>query len=333
MHRKTFISCSENGRFFEFPGCQFNFGKLQVGHHRPGAGRPDIFQEEQRARVLRRFYDDPSTSTRRVAAQEGTMSRSSVHRIARNDGLYPFHRQKVQKLMPDDPAHRMNFAQWVINQVEIDPELPFLIMQSDEAKFTRSGIFNQHNVHNWSHENPHNIVIQGHQERFSVNVWVGMVGGYVVGPYILPDRLTGQNYLIFLEEVLPELLEDVPLAVRHRMWFQHDGAPPHFFRAVRTHLNARYRRRWMGRGGHVPWPARSPDFSWIDFCYWGWMKELVYDGTEINSVEELVARIAVAAGVISERRESLRKACENFVERCRLCLRNDVQGGHFEHLL
>jgi hypothetical protein len=35
----------------------------------------------------------------------------------------------------------------------------------------------------------------------------------------------------------PLLLEDVPLAVRARMWYMHDGAPAHFSRAVRYVLS------------------------------------------------------------------------------------------------
>jgi hypothetical protein len=34
----------------------------------------------------------------------------------------------------------------------------------------------------------------------------------LIGPVVLEDRLTGQNYLEFLQNELPEQLEDVPLA-------------------------------------------------------------------------------------------------------------------------
>jgi hypothetical protein len=43
-----------------------------------------------------------------------------------------------------------------------------------------------------------------------------------VGPYLPHDRLTAQRYCDFLETVLPGLLVDVPLAVRQKLWFQHD---------------------------------------------------------------------------------------------------------------
>ena len=49
-----------------------------------------------------------------------------------------------------------------------------------------------------------------------------------IGPYLLPPRLTGHTYLIFLQEVLGEILEDMSLENRRRLWFQHDGAPPRF---------------------------------------------------------------------------------------------------------
>ena len=34
-------------------------------------------------------------------------------------------------------------------------------------------------------------------------------------------------YEVFLKQVLPELLDDVPLCIRRQMWFQQDGAPAH----------------------------------------------------------------------------------------------------------
>ncbi|EFN79901.1 hypothetical protein EAI_14953, partial [Harpegnathos saltator] len=44
-----------------------------------------------------------------------------------------------------------------------------------------------------------------------------------------------------------------------RMCFMHDGAPAHFSRIAREYLNNNYINRWIGRGGPIAWPARSPD--------------------------------------------------------------------------
>ncbi|GFT69210.1 uncharacterized protein TNCV_2253661 [Trichonephila clavipes] len=66
------------------------------------------------------------------------------------------------------------------------------------------------------------------QQRFTVNMWAGIVGDSLLGPCILPPRLHSHKYLVFLQEVLPELLTDIPAPIRRRMWFQQDGAPSHY---------------------------------------------------------------------------------------------------------
>jgi hypothetical protein len=65
------------------------------------------------------------------------------------------------------------------------------------------------------------------------------------------DNLTGDTYDEFLRNELPGLLEDIPLMVRSEMYYQHDGAPPHFSRHVREYLNESFPNRWLGRGGPV----------------------------------------------------------------------------------
>ena len=77
--------------------------------------------------------------------------------------------------------------------------------------------------------------------------------------------------------------------------------------------------RWIGRGGPVQWPPRSPDLTPKDFLIWGKMKCLVYE-TPIDTPEELVARVAEAAAIIHE--------TQSFSRRCQLCI--NVNGRHFE---
>jgi hypothetical protein len=56
--------------------------------------------------------------------------------------------------------------------------------------------------------------------HFSVGIHAGIMEDTVVGPYMLPDRMSAQRYHNFLESVQSELLE----AVLRRVWFQHDCA-------------------------------------------------------------------------------------------------------------
>jgi hypothetical protein len=88
----------------------------------------------------------------------------------------------------------------------------------------------------------------------SVNVWAGIVGDYLVGHYVLPQRLNGQTYHNFVENVLSELLEGVPLHVGPNTYFMHDGASPHFNVNVRWLLNNRFPDKWIGAGEPIPWP-------------------------------------------------------------------------------
>ena len=108
--------------------------------------------------------------------------------------------------------------------------------------------------------------------------------------------LRDTKYLRFLQEELPQLLEDVPLDKRSRVFFQHDGAPPHSSRGVTNFLKYCFPRRWMGCCGPHHWPARSPDLSPLD-CVWEWMKELVYS-VKVETRDVLLARIMHAADVI-----------------------------------
>jgi hypothetical protein len=52
-----------------------------------------------------------------------------------------------------------------------------------------------------------------------------LVGERLVGPHILTHRLIDNDYRDNLSYDLPELMENVPLAVRAPMWCMRDGAP------------------------------------------------------------------------------------------------------------
>ena len=57
---------------------------------------------------------------------------------------------------------------------------------------------------------------------------INIIHNEIIWPYILPERLNGNIYRIFPEEVLPDLLTDVYVGIRGRMRLQLDGAPVHF---------------------------------------------------------------------------------------------------------
>ncbi|KAJ8898013.1 hypothetical protein PR048_003373 [Dryococelus australis] len=166
-------------------------------------------------------------------------------------------------------------------------ELPYCQINEREQDLAgaETAEFISHSVHVWAHENPHATRPHTYQERFSDQCggqydaqlfdWTGE---------ILPRRLNKRTYSIFLQQTLPELLAN------------HDDAPAHFSADVRTHLVATYPHRWIGRGGPVPWPPRSPDLSCLDLFLWGHLESSKYD-TPIHSEQDLVDGLAAAGEV------------------------------------
>jgi hypothetical protein len=68
----------------------------------------------------------------------------------------------------------------------------------------------------------------------------------LLGLYFLSTRLTGDVYHDFLQNVLPELLQDVDLETRIQLWFMHDNAAPHFLLAVWEFLNNVFLEQLIG---------------------------------------------------------------------------------------
>jgi hypothetical protein len=93
----------------------------------------------------------------------------------------------------------------------------------------------------------------------------GMAGDRLLGPYFLPPRRTGAIYHDFLCNVLTELLQDVDLHTGIRLWFMHDGAPPHSLLAVREFLNNVLPEQWMGGGRPTAWHSSSSNVNPLHF--------------------------------------------------------------------
>ncbi|XP_071576602.1 uncharacterized protein, partial [Temnothorax nylanderi] len=216
----------------------------------------------------------------------------------------------------------------LLNKEENQPGFVNNILFTDESYFTRDGIFNSHNTHLWANENPNGYHIKSYQHRFSINLWAGILNTSIIGPFELPARLTGHIYTNFLQTDLLDLIEKLPLDQRRQMFFQHDGAPAHASLRARRVLDASYPDRWIGRGGPVNWPARSPDLTPLDFFLWGTVKQYVYR-ERIDSREELEGRMIEAFATVTP--EMMRNAQQSLIRRARLCIQ--CGGGHFEHLL
>lgn len=135
-----------------------------------------------------------------------------------------------------------------------------------------------------------------------------------------------------LEELICPLIEDV-LDNHHdefgdHIYYQQDGAPPHFTQSVKDFLNETFPERWIGRGGPMPWPPRSPDLTPLDFYMWGFIKDRVYR-TEVKDLAELKKRISDCCKTVTP--DMLAMVRNEMDSRIHIC--QEVNGGTFEQLL
>jgi hypothetical protein len=109
----------------------------------------------------------------------------------------------------------------------------------------------------------------------------------------------------FLENNLPELLEDIDLNLRRQIWFQHDGVPPQNSRLTQQVLNTWYPHSWISRG---------MDFFSVESIH----KDYIHR-EPVDTLEELKNRLQESiAALISE---MLRNVQNNLLRRATLCMK------------
>lgn len=154
-------------------------------------------------------------------------------------------------------------------------------------------------------------------------VWAGIIDEKLIGPFFFDGNVNGESYLNMLQEFLIPQLASMGMNPRE-IWFQQDGAPSHRTRAVKEFLNDTF-YGWIGNGGTVDWPARSPDFNPCDIFLWGALKAKVYL-TPSNGIDELRAKVRHEIQNISS--EAIRNVYGNFCRRLEKCL--NINGTHVE---
>lgn len=305
----------------------------EVGHVRdlPRSGRPPIPQNKKLDIVLS-IEENPHKPTQEIAL-DNEIGKTTVRRILKKEKYHAYKVKLIHELNEDDPERRLEFCELLMNLANNDPFFTSRIIFSDESTFCLNGVVNRQNYRYWSTTNP-NWAIEAHSQYLqSVNVWAGIVNNKVIGPYFFDGILTGQRYLEFLRnELIPDLhhlfqngnLPNFP----EDIWFQQDGAPPHFSREVRQYLNEVFPRQWIGRRGEIEWPPRSPDLTPMDFFLWGYLKHRVYKNKP-NNMEDLKNRIRYEIQQITP--EIIRNVLREFESRLAYC--QEVNGEQFEHLL
>ena len=74
---------------------------------------------------------------------------------------------------------------------------------------------------------------------------------------------------------------------------------PQDYHEAREYLDSDLPGRWMGRGGAISWPARSPELTPCDYYLWGHIKSIAWRDT-LQTINELKSKIREAIRDIGE---------------------------------
>lgn len=298
--------------------------------NRPKSGRPrTATNENNEVLVLGSVFMKRQQSLREIANETGG-SITSVWRILHRHKFHPYGMKLTQELSEADFGKRLDFCESMENSIR-DPNFLKNVCFSDESTFHLNGYVNRHNCRYWCEANPHEYRQSHTQRPQKINVWAGILGNEIIGPFFIDGNLDGPKYIIMLHnDIVPAMKasaarQNIPWA---DVYFQQDGAPAHYARLVRQYLDIVFPNRWIGRLGPRAWPPRSPDLTPLDFFLWGFLKDKVFR-TLPENLQEMKDRIFENCLIPDE--EMFIRVRESFVKRIFLCMHEE--GKHFEHLL
>lgn len=267
--------------------------------------------------------EDPKMSLRRRVTELG-VSKSILQKVFKENKLHPFKPKFVHTIEPMDDAFRLEFSTWVGENVMEDQFFHHKILFSDEASFTTNGYVSSQNCRYWAEENPNYRINRNNQRYKKVNVWCGILINKIIGPFFFENNLNQHNYLDILQNFVLPSLEDID---RDTVYFQQDGCPAHSTNLIKNWLDNHFPERWIGRFGPIHWPARSPDLTPMDFYFWGYVKQRVYENNNFEgNLEALKDKIRTVISEIDIR--TLRNVYREFRNRVEKCV--EVGGGYVE---
>lgn len=298
----------------------------------PKTGRPTTATtENNQLNVALAIQENPHNSIRKIQQQFDLSYGSTQKILTKHLKFHPYKVKLVQQLNEDDPDRRLQFCETMMGRIDADNLFLNRIVFSDEATFFLNGSVNRHNMSYWSETNPHwTIDSRSTQYPEKINVWAGILRNRIIGPFFIEGTLTGDMYEDLLRFVIIPAIQEVANDDENDdgfdlTWFQQDGAPPHYKRSVRDYLDEVFPERWIGRRGAIEWPPRSPDLTPLDYFFWGYLKDRVYQ-TKLTSIDELKQRIQYEIDNMNP--DIIQRSVDNFYQRLAYC--QEVEGKHFE---
>lgn len=298
--------------------------------------RKTVCTNENEGRVFNQVVQSPQRSLVRTACKLN-ISETSLRRMFKSIGGYPYRIQVGQRLNAADKRAREIYCGRMLSLIYEDPEFLKNIWFSDESHVHLSGYINRQTTRFLGFERP-DVIVEKPLHSLRVTVWCAVSGHGMIGPYFVEDD--NQNPLTvnqerYREKIIIPFVRDLNNFCRARnlqfrtQWFQQDGATSHT--AVRTLdlLRQHFDNRIISRGTDFEYPSHSPDLTPPDAYIWGIMKDKIFHSENPPAnIAELRERIQ---NIFRQLHQPL--FINMFIDlqnRYEACLRRN--GEHFEHL-
>lgn len=291
--------------------------------------RPANQDEDLETEICAMVEMDPHLSSRKIA-RELAITHQKVLAVLKKHKYKSFKFRKSQELFPDDCFRRMEFCEIMVDMANNDMNFIKNILFTDECTFELHSPHNSQCVRYWSRENLYQYQPTRTQYPQKLNVWAGILGDHIIGPFFINGNLNGQKYLDLIQNDIIPCIQNLNIDTR-TIYFQHDGCAAHNDRRVRNFLNTNFPNRWIGTYGPIRWPARSPDLAPNDFYLWGFLKNTIF-GHPINrptTLDEMRQKIVDVC--LSIPAQTFNNVRENFINRLTYCTLEE--GSLFEHLI
>ena len=289
----------------------------------PRSGRPTMCTKRNVDTVSEAYARSPQKPLRRGSAEMG-IKRTYLRKILTELNMKSYIPRLIHGLLEDDSDRRSQFCEHFVSLCEDNTTFSNQIVWTDKAVFKLSGHVNCHNCAYWSDKNPHFSIVTKVNQPGQI-VWAGISSAGIVGPVFFEGAVPGEKYLEKLKTAIVPALKERPDF--NSLYFQQDGAPPHFAIAVQNFLDDRFPDKRIGRRGPIEFPPRSPGLTLMGFCVWGIIKELVYS-RKPRIVEDL--RQFVIDAFANFDHDLCTSVCRSVLSRCRECI--EAEGLQFEHL-
>ena len=253
------------------------------------------------------------------------ISASNVWRILHHQLLYPYLIQRVQGLKNTYFLPRWSFCQQIQQYTALDRQLLNNVLFTDEAGFTRDGIFNFHNCNMWAAINPNEVKQARHQQSFSFNVWVGILGDCLIGPHFSTTQVKWRAVPAFYAECSSKfawrsVIASTSADVVYACWCT--STFPSKCKTISKQTIWWTVNRQGKTSTVASWITRFKSFG---FCIWGYAKGLakglVYNTADIATPGELQYRIVHAfqqmkndSGLLECIRGSLRRRLDGCIQ-------------------